>query len=116
MELLALENDKKSPKRKIKPDGLWINLSGLENMAEKLYKDTNDKNLTAAFVLDYIGNSLLELTKSYETLYGKGEFLFSGGVMSNSIIKSKISSVISSSSVLTTLLYSTPLDFVVCQP
>lgn len=91
LEKLALENTKKIPKRKISSNGLWINLSGLENIAEKHYRETMDKALTSAFVLEYIGNSLCALCESYEAVYGKNEFLFSGGVMSNSIIKAKIS-------------------------
>ena len=61
-------------------------------MAKNLYKDTLDKELTSFFVLDYIGNSLCALSQAYEEAYGKAEFVFSGGVMSNSIIKHKLSS------------------------
>ena len=71
-------------------EGLWINLSGLENMANKLYKDTESKELTSAFVLEYVGNSLSALCEAYEERFGRSEFVFSGGVMSNSIIKDKL--------------------------
>lgn len=90
IELLALENDKKIPKKKVSIDNLWLNLSGVENIASKLYRDTEDKALTSAFVLEYIGNALYALSEEYEKLYGKSEFLFSGGVMSNSIIRKKL--------------------------
>ena len=90
MEFSALENVKKIPKKKVSSDGLWINLSGLENMADKLYEDTLDKSLASAFVLDYIGNALGAICEHYESEFGKTEFLFSGGVMSNSIIKNKL--------------------------
>ena len=90
LELLALENTKKVPKRKVSSDGLWINLSGLENIADKLYKDTHDKSLTSAFVLEYVGNSLYRLSEACEEIYGKSEFVFSGGVMSNSIIRARL--------------------------
>lgn len=90
MEISAIENKQKVPKKKVSQDGLWINLSGLENMAKKLYDETSDKSLTSAFVLDYVGNSLSKISEAYEEQFGKNEFVFSGGVMSNSIIKAKI--------------------------
>lgn len=91
IEKLALENTKKIPKRKISREGLWLNLSGLENMCLKLYKDTDDKPLVSAFALEYIASALLELSLEYINLYGDTHFVFAGGVMSNSIIKSKLS-------------------------
>jgi N6-L-threonylcarbamoyladenine synthase len=90
MEIYALNNKVKIPKKKICSEDLWINLSGLENMAKKLYDDTESKELTSAFVLEYIGNSLISLCEKYEEKNGKSEFVFSGGVMSNSILKEKL--------------------------
>ena len=87
VERLALENKKKIPKKKISSDALRINLSGLENLAVKLYKDTEDKSLTAAFVFDYIGRAIASLCAEYEERYGKTKFVCAGGVMCNSIIK-----------------------------
>ena len=93
LEKLALKNQKKIPKKKISGKNLEINLSGLENMAVKLYEQTNDAPLVAAFTLDYIANSLIYLVKEYENRYGFTEFVFAGGVMSNSIIKEKLSAI-----------------------
>ena len=90
MEQLALENTEKIPKKKPKLSDFKVNLSGLENMALKLYADTTDKKLTAAFVLDYIKNALIMLAESYETAYGKVPFVFAGGVMCNSIIRNAL--------------------------
>ena len=90
MERLALTNNKKIPKRKISVKDNIINLSGVENIAEKLYSETSDKPLTAAFVLDYIGRALCALAENYELKNGKTRFVFGGGVMCNSIIKSMI--------------------------
>lgn len=97
LEALALKNEKKIPKKKISGKAFEINLSGLENMAVKLYKETSDASLVAAFTLDFIANSLIYLVNEYEARFGKTEFLFAGGVMSNSIIKRKLSSVCSAS-------------------
>jgi N6-L-threonylcarbamoyladenine synthase len=87
MERLALENTKKIPKKKVSFNALRINLSGLENLAVKLYKDTEDKSLVAAFVFDYIGRAIASLCTAYEEKYGKSRFVCAGGVMCNSIIK-----------------------------
>ena len=90
IEKLALNNTEKIKKKKPCIKDLSVNLSGLENMAKKIYHDTQNKELTSAFVLDYIADSLIGLCTSYEEIYGRVDFVFAGGVMSNSIIKSKI--------------------------
>ena len=91
MEGLALKNDKKIPKRKVSSDGMSVNISGLENIAKRLYDETEDKALTSAFVFDYISKALVLMSDAYEAEYGKTEFVYAGGVMSNSIIKKNLS-------------------------
>ena len=91
LEKLALTNTKRLPRRKVSRDGLFLNLSGLENIAIKLYRDTDDRALVAAFVLDYIARALDELSDEYREQYGECEMVYAGGVMSNSIIKKYIS-------------------------
>ena len=90
IEELAKDNDKKIPKRKPKLSDMKLNLSGLENMAIKLYEETLDKALVAAFVLDYVEQGISLLCESYQQTYGKLPFVFAGGVMSNAIIKEKL--------------------------
>ena len=90
IEALALENSKKLPSAKPKLTDMRVNLSGLENMAVKLYSETNDERLVSAFVLDYISKGLSLLAESYITSFGESEFVFAGGVMSNSIIKNNL--------------------------
>ena len=92
MERLANENTKNIPKRKPSVEGIKLNLSGLENIAVRMYDDTQDASLVSAFVLEYIGNSIKLLADGYRENYGDMPFVFSGGVMSNSQIKRKISS------------------------
>lgn len=91
LEALALENTARLPKRKVSRDGLFLNLSGLENLATKLYCDTGDRRLVAAFVLDYVARALDELSSVYCEMYGQSELVYAGGVMSNSIIKKYLS-------------------------
>jgi N6-L-threonylcarbamoyladenine synthase len=97
IEALALKNDAVIPKKRPKLSGFEVNLSGLENMAERMYKETGNERLVSAFVLDYVGEALSLLAEKYEDAFGKSEFVFAGGVMSNSIIKSKLASRFSAS-------------------
>lgn len=90
LEKEALKNEKKIPKKKISIKGMTVNLSGLENMALKLYSDTGDVSLTAAFVFDHIGRSLSAILDAYLEKYGNGKVVCAGGVMCNSIIKNML--------------------------
>ena len=90
MERLAISDAEKPIRKGISVREGFCNLSGLENMASTLYLQTKDAPLTAAFVLDYIGNALLRLCEGYRTRFGERPFLFAGGVMSNAQIKAKI--------------------------
>ncbi len=92
LEELAKTNTKKLPAKKPKLYDMKINLSGLENMARKLFEETNDKSLTAAFVLDYVEKGMSSLAEAYIQKFGESEFLFAGGVMSNSIIRERLKS------------------------
>lgn len=87
LEALALSFTEKIKSKKPSVSGFKINLSGLENMAMSLYKESGDPARVAAFVFDYIGKSLLLLATEYEKQFGSTEFVFAGGVMSNSLIK-----------------------------
>ncbi len=87
LEKLALQNTKKVPKKPISASGMTVNLSGLENLAAKLYRETQDKSLVAAFVLDFIGRSIVAMSAAYEEKFGKTTFVYAGGVMCNSIIR-----------------------------
>jgi len=76
-------------KSKLSVRGLECNLSGVENKAEKLLADGCSREYTAAWVLDFIGRTLIALTDN--ALAGqKLPVLYAGGVMSNSIIKDMI--------------------------
>ncbi len=87
LEAEASENTEKIPKKKVSINGMTVNLSGLENMAIRLYQDTKDSALTAAFVFDYIGRSVAAMLDAYKEKYGDGIVVCAGGVMCNGIIK-----------------------------
>ena len=90
LEALAASNTKKIPRRKLKLNDFKVNLSGLENIAKKLYTDTDDKSLVAAFTINHICDALTLLADAYVEKFGETKMLFAGGVMSNTIIKNKI--------------------------
>ncbi len=91
IENAALMCDSKIPKKKTSVVGCYANFSGLENIARSLYKEKADKSLTSAFLIDYVGNSLAEMCDNYIQSYGEMPIVFAGGVMSNRILKEKLS-------------------------
>ena len=91
MEELALKNDKKIPKFRISVKDLCCNASGMENQAAKLYRESGDAGLVSAAVFDFVGRTLVSLTENLTEQYGELPIVYSGGVMSNSIIKNMLS-------------------------
>ncbi len=79
---------------KVKPviKGTDCCLSGFENKLSDLYKRTGDKALTAAYTLAYIESTISAMTQSVLEKYGKMPVVYAGGVMSDTIIKNKLSS------------------------
>ncbi len=67
--------------------GTHVNLSGLENMAEKIYTETQDKSYVSAFVLQYISRALEQVAQAYMDENGKLPLVCAGGVMCNSVIR-----------------------------
>ncbi|MEE0265396.1 MAG: peptidase M22 [Acutalibacteraceae bacterium] len=65
-------------------------LSGVQNICEKMYKSDVLKEEISAFVLKYIEDTLYKMIKNIFAEYGKMPLLFSGGVMSNSIIRNNL--------------------------
>ena len=92
LEIEAMKNDKKIPQKKISSKGMTVNLSGLENMAIRIYEESQDTALVAAFVFDFIGRSISSMIDAYKAEYGEGKILLAGGVMCNGIIKKMLSS------------------------
>lgn len=91
LETLALENKERFPTPKISVEGLECNLSGLENLASRLWRETQSAEITAAYVLDFVGKTLRALSKNLREIYSDLPILYAGGVMSNSIIKNMLS-------------------------
>lgn len=90
LEELALSNHEPLAKPKLSVKGCECNLSGVENKAVKLASEEKSREYVAAYVLDFIARTLIELTQN--ALDGADiPVLYAGGVMSNSIIKEMIS-------------------------
>ena len=71
---------------------ICCNLSGVENLARKLYFDTDDKNAVAAFVFDFICATVYKMAEKATEKYGEMPIVFAGGVMSNKLMREKLSS------------------------
>ena len=91
MEKIALLENEKPVKFKISVKGLECNASGLENQAKELYKSTLNKALVCSSVFDFVGRSLIKLTENLTEKFGEMPIVYSGGVMSNSIIQNMLS-------------------------
>jgi N6-L-threonylcarbamoyladenine synthase len=90
LEQLAVQNEKKVPKPRICVRDGVCNLSGLENMALKLLAETGDKPLVAAFVLEFIAQTLAAMAAFARREDGGLPLLFAGGVMSNRLIAKRL--------------------------
>ena len=92
LEALARENKSPVPKPRISVKGTTCHLSGLENLALKLLEDTGDKPLVAAFVLQFISDTLFAMAGAVREAHPDIPLLFGGGVMSNRIIAADLTS------------------------
>ena len=66
-------------------------LSGAENIALRLFRETGNKEAVAAFVFDFICRTLLAMGEQIEESYGALPVIFAGGVMSNSWMRKRLS-------------------------
>ena len=79
-------------KMKIKPviKGCDCSLSGVENKCKKMLADGESKEKTARFCIEYICATLDAMAVTLLEKYGEMPLVFSGGVMSNSIISKRL--------------------------
>ena len=91
MEKFADEYTGKLPKPKICVKSGKCNLSGLENIASKLFLETNDKFYVSKYVLNFVSETLLKLTCDIREEYHNIPIVYAGGVMSNKYLQTKLS-------------------------
>ena len=92
MEKLAAAYEGKIYKHPVCVRDARCSLSGAENIALKIYRDTEDKSAVAAFVFEFVKNTLAAMARDMEEKYGKTNILFAGGVMSNKLMRQYLSS------------------------
>lgn len=91
LEKLALKSEKTfNPKIFVK-DGS-CSLSGLENQCNSMFKKGESPEDISRFCLDFIGKTVEKMTEHALEKYGNLPVVYAGGVMSNSIIRSRIGS------------------------
>lgn len=90
MDRLADENRAKLPPIKISVKGLSCNLSGAENLASKLWQETQDTRIVSAFVFEYVARTIKKLTDNLRELYPEIPIIYAGGVMSSNYIRSRL--------------------------
>ncbi len=90
LEKAALEWEGKDPKVRVCVRGLSCHLSGLENQAQDLIKSGAGENEVARYVLCAVGETVVKLAENARREYGPCPILFAGGVMSNSLIRKRI--------------------------
>lgn len=96
LERLALSSDKTyNPKICVK-DGN-CSLSGLENQCKKMLDSGETHKNVARYCIDFVAKTVEKMTAYAIEKYGDLPLVYAGGVMSNSIIRDKITSIYNAS-------------------
>ena len=90
MDKLSRESDRTFGKVKVYSKGKDISLSGLENKCRKMFDDGESKADISKFCFHYICSALETMTDKILEEYGNLPILYSGGVMSNTLIKERL--------------------------
>lgn len=90
MDKLSRESGRTFGKVKVYSKGNDISLSGLENKCKKLFDEGESKADISKFCFHYICSALETMTDKILEEYGNLPILYSGGVMSNSLIKERL--------------------------
>ena len=91
MDRLATNFTEKPKGIKISTEGMYCNLSGVENQVAKLYESTKDKTLVSAYTFEYIAKTLYSMTDALRNEYPDIPIIYAGGVMSSTYIKERLS-------------------------
>ncbi len=83
IEALAAQNTRALPRPRVSVKNGICNLSGLQNLAEKLWRETEDRAYVSAFVLSFVGETLKKMTEQLDARYPSLPVVYAGGVMSN---------------------------------
>lgn len=90
MDLLSQKSERDFGKIKVFSKGADVSLSGLENKCRKMLSDGESKEDISRFCFLYIASALEAMTDRIIEEYGCLPIVYSGGVMSNSLIKERL--------------------------
>ena len=90
LDALSKLSTKKLP-RLVSMKDTYFSMSGLENKVQKFLADGEEKCDIARFVFESIAASLEKCARTLREKHGNLPLLFAGGVMSNSIIRERLS-------------------------
>ena len=91
METLANAYEGKLPSVRICVKNGNCNLSGLQNLAEKIWRETGDRSLVSAYVFSFVGETLRAMTNAIDARFSQEiAVLYAGGVMSNRRIQAML--------------------------
>ena len=92
LDALSQNSTKKLPVMVSHKDG-FFSMSGLQNKAEKFLGDDESKEDIAMFIFSSISRAIEKSSTHLREVYGNLPILYAGGVMSNSVIRSKLSAL-----------------------
>ncbi len=92
LDALSQSSTKKLP-RCVSVKGTYFSMSGLENKVQKFLCDGEEKSDIARFVFESIAASLEKCALTLRETYKNAPLLFAGGVMGNTIIRQRLSSL-----------------------
>ena len=92
LEQLALQCDEKIKTRPTLKE-LDCCLSGGQNIAEKYLKEGKSPAYIARFTMEFISSAIVGMSQRIREKYGDLEFVYAGGVMSDSIIRDELQSL-----------------------
>lgn len=76
-------------KFRVKTNGLQFSFSGLENKINTYYKDSGSRENTAYYAVASVCDTIVRVTREARRKYPGMEVVFSGGVASNSLLRTK---------------------------
>lgn len=92
LEQLALQCDEKIKTRPTLKE-LDCCLSGGQNIAEKYLKEGKSPAYIARFTMEFISSAIVGMSQRIREKYGDLEYVYAGGVMSDSIIRDELQSL-----------------------
>ena len=90
MEQLANGFSGKLPKPRICVRDGDCNLSGLQNLAERLWNETQDPAAVSAYVFSFVGATLEAMTAALDEKMPGLPIVYAGGVMSNRFLQARL--------------------------